>query len=91
MSAHGFTRSWTRHWRRNSRACLKSWMVSGSITTNMGTCVSSLAFHYYRGVAYTGGTGSGYYLRLNRYPCKHISRRTIQCTNTMGDSMRWTR
>jgi hypothetical protein len=91
MDSKPFVRKWTRRWRRASTKCLKSWDMQGKGTlfSNTGVCEAALAFHFYKGQTFTGGTGSGYYPKITAYPCKRRGR-TYTCTNAMGDAIRWT-
>jgi hypothetical protein len=86
-----FARKWTRRWREASTKCLKSWHMQGkgTLSSNTGTCEAALAFHFYKGQTFTGGTGSGYYPKITAFPCKRRGR-TYTCTNAMGDAIRWT-
>jgi hypothetical protein len=85
-----FVRKWKRKMRKQSASCLRSWGVKGTLYSNQGVCSAALAFHYFRGQTFTGGTGSGSFLKLNRYPCK-VAGRTVRCKNALGDAIRWVR
>jgi hypothetical protein len=91
MDSKPFVRKWTRRWRKAGTSCLKSWRMQGKGTlyANTGTCEAGLAFHFYKGRTFTGGTGSGYDPKVTSYPCKRRGR-TYTCTNAMGDAIRWT-
>lgn len=91
MDSKPFARKWTRRWRKAGSKCLKSWHMQGKGTlhSNTGTCEAALAFHFYKGQTFTGGTGSGYYPKITAYPCKRRAR-SYMCANAMGDAIRWT-
>jgi hypothetical protein len=91
MDPKPFVRKWTRRWRKANTKCLKSWHMQGqgTLSSNTGTCEAALAFHFYKGKTFTGGTGSGYYPQITSFPCKRHGR-TYTCTNAMGDAIRWT-
>ena len=83
-------RRWTRHWRRNSGKCARSWHVAGTLYSNDGTCAAALAAHYYKGTTFSGGTGTAAFPKLTQYRCsKHQG--VMECANEMGDAMRWKR
>jgi hypothetical protein len=89
MDTKPFTRKWVRTWRKAGPKCLRSWKVRGTLYGNSGVCDAALAFHFYKGATYSGGTGSGSFLPINVYPCKRKGR-TYTCANAMGDAIRWT-
>ena len=81
---------WTRRWRRSSAACLRSWHIKGALWSNVDGCSAHLASNLYRGVMYSGGANTGDFDSMFRYPCRHHGR-VLQCTNALGDSVRWRR
>lgn len=89
-TGHLSGRRWTRRWRRNSAKCARSWHVAGTLYSNDGTCAAALAAHYYKGATFTGGTGTAAFAKLTQYRCSK-RRGVIECTNAMGDAMRWKR
>ena len=91
MGLKPFVRKWTRRFRKASTSCLKSWGMEGKgvLFANTGTCAAALAFHFFRGRTFTGGTGTGSFPKVTAFPCKRKGA-TYTCTNGMGDAIRWT-
>jgi hypothetical protein len=90
VSDDPFTRKWVRKMRKQSRSCLRSWGVKGTLYSNLGTCSANLALHYYRGRTFSGGTGTASFPTISRYRCRGHGR-TVRCTNALGDAIRWVR
>ena len=79
--------SWVRAWHTDSNACLGSWHLSGSVSSNF-PCPADQIWHQFQGVGVESGTGTGAWPWLYTYPCS-VANDVTTCTNAVGDSYRY--